>query len=92
MDGDYEIYTIKPDGTDLKRLTRSPGNNAHSAWSRDGKWIAFASGRSGFKDEGALYKANPQAYGEIYVMRPDGSEQHALTDDQFEEATPAFRP
>jgi Tol biopolymer transport system component len=24
-DGDYEIYRIRPDGTDLKRLTQSPG-------------------------------------------------------------------
>jgi Tol biopolymer transport system component len=92
MDGDYEIYTIKPDGTDLKRLTDSPGNDAHSAWSRDGQWIAFSSGRTGFKDEGSMYKTNPQSYGELYVMRADGSDQHPLTDDQFEEATPAFRP
>ena len=36
-DGDYEIYTINPDGTDLKRLTDRPGNDAHCAWSPDGK-------------------------------------------------------
>lgn len=91
-DGDYEIYSINADGTNLQRLTHSPGNDAHCAWSRDGEWIAFASGRGGFKDEASLYKANPQSYGEIFVMRADGSEQHPLTDDQFEEATPAWRP
>lgn len=31
-DGDYEIYTIRPDGTDLRRLTSSPGNDAHNSW------------------------------------------------------------
>jgi len=91
-DGDYEIYTIDADGTNLRRLTHSAGNDAHCAWSRDGQWIAFSSARGGFKDEGSLYKANPQAYGEIFVMRSDGSEQHALTDDQFEEATPGWSP
>jgi Tol biopolymer transport system component len=91
-DGAYEIYTIAVDGTNLTRLTQSPGNNAHSAWSPDGRWIAFSSGRGGFKDEGIMYKANPQSYGEVYVMRADGSDQHPLTDDQFEEATPGWLP
>ncbi|MEP6902888.1 MAG: hypothetical protein ABJA66_14135 [Actinomycetota bacterium] len=91
-DGDYEIYTIKPDGTDLKRLTNSPGNDAHCAWSPDGKWIAFASARGGFKDESVLHPLNPQPYGDIYVMRADGSDVRRLTDNQFEEATPAWIP
>ena len=91
-DGDYEIYTIKPDGTDLKRLTNAPGNDAHSAWSPDGKWIAFAGARGGFKDESVLHPLNPQPYGEIYVMRSDGSDLRMLTDDQFEAATPSWVP
>jgi TolB protein len=48
VDGDYEIFTIRPDGTGLKRLTFSKGNDAHMAWSPDGEWIAFASTRKGF--------------------------------------------
>lgn len=92
MDGDYEIYSIRADGTGLKRLTTAPGNDAHSVWSRDGRWLAFSSARGGFKDEGILYQANPQSYGELYVMRADGSDPRALTDDQFEEATPAWIP
>jgi Tol biopolymer transport system component len=91
-DGDYEIYTIKPDGTDLTRLTHSPGNDAHCAWSPDGKWIAFASQRGGFKDEAVLHPYNPQPYGDIYVMRADGSDVRQLTDNQFEEATPSWLP
>lgn len=92
IDGDYEIYSIRADGSKLTRLTRSPGNDAHSAWSPDGKWIAFASARSGFKDEAVLHPANPQPYGEIYVMRADGSEAHALTDEPFEKGTPTWIP
>jgi TolB protein len=90
-DGDYEIYTIKPDGTGLKRLTRSRGNDAHMAWSPDGERIVFASTRMGFKDE-APYTDAPQPYGEIFVMRADGSDVQQLTDNQWEEGTPAWQP
>ena len=89
--GDYEIYTIKPDGTGVKRLTRSRGNDAHMAWSPDGTSIAFASTRMGFKDE-ITYTDAPQPYGEIFVMRADGSGVQQLTDNQWEEGTPAWQP
>ena len=90
-DGDYEIYAVKPDGTGLKRLTRSPGNDAHMAWSLDGEHIVFASTRMGFKDE-APYTDAPQPYGEIFVMRADGSDVQQLTDNQWEDGTPAWQP
>lgn len=90
-EGDYEIYTIKPDGTGLRQLTHSRGNDAHMAWSPDGEHIAFASTRMGFKDE-VPYTDSPQPYGEIFVMRADGSEVRQLTDNQWEEGTPAWQP
>jgi TolB protein len=90
-EGDYEIYTIKPDGTEVRRLTRSKGNDAHMAWSPDGAHILFASTRMGFKDE-ATYTDAPQPYGEIFVMRADGTDVQQLTDNQWEEGTPAWQP
>jgi TolB protein len=54
--------------------------------------IAFSSGRTGFKDESALHPCNSQPYGEICVMHADGSDVRVLTDNQFEEATPAWMP
>lgn len=91
-DGDWELYTIRPDGRDLTRLTRSPGNDAHAAWSADGEWIAFASARGGFKDEMPVGEGGGQGAGDIFVMRADGTDVRRLTDDAFEEATPAFAP
>ena len=46
----------------------------------------------GFKDEGPLFDSIPQPYGELFVMRADGSEVKQLTDNQWEDATPAWQP
>jgi TolB protein len=92
LDGDYELCTIKPDGTGFRRLTDSPGSDAHCAWSPDGEWIAFTSGRGGFQDEAPLHPYNAQPYGNIYVMRSDGSDVRRLTDDAYEHGTVTFMP
>lgn len=91
VDGDFEVFTIRPDGKNLRRLTNSRGNEAHLAWSPDGDKILFASARKGFKDE-AIYTSAPQPYGELFVMRYDGSEVEQLTDNQWEDAGPAWQP
>ena len=46
-DGNFEIYTMSPDGDDPQRLTDSPGIDLSAAWSPDGTRIAFSSNRSG---------------------------------------------
>ena len=88
--GTYDVYTIKPDGSSLKRLTNGSGNDAHMTWSPDGEYIAFASSRMGFKDE-AAYTDAPQPYGEIFVMRFDGTGVEQLTDNQWEDGAPGWQ-
>src|SRR5262245_53195056 len=61
----YEIYTAKPDGSDLLRLTHSPGYNAEATITRDGKKIVFTSTRDGDLD--------------IYTMDADGRHVKQLT-------------
>ena len=90
--GDWDIYTIRPDATRLKRLTTALGNDAHSSWSPNGEYLMFSSSRYGFKDEAPLFDDQPQPYGEVFVMRADGSQQHALTDNQWEDGAGAWRP
>ncbi len=89
--GDYDVYTIKPDGTDLKRVTNSHGNDAHQAWSPDGEQIVLASSRLGFKDK-SVYTDAPQPYGELFIMKFDGTGARQLTDNQWEDGTPAWQP
>ena len=50
-EGNYDVFTIRPDGTNVRRLTSTPGNDAHMAWSADGEHIVFTNSRMGFKDE-----------------------------------------
>jgi len=90
MGNDFEVMTVSPDGKNLKQLTDVRGNEAHLAWSPDGERIVFTSSRMGFKDE-SLYTSGPQPYGEIFVMRYDGSAVEQLTDDQWEEGGPAWQ-
>jgi Tol biopolymer transport system component len=88
---DFNVFTIHPDGTGLKQLTDMHGINAHLAWSPDGERLLFCSSRMGFKDEVVLVAA-PQPYGEIFVMRSDGTEVEQLTDNQWEDGGPAWQP
>jgi TolB protein len=91
-DGDFEIYTISPDGSGLRRLTHTEGNDAHGIWSPDGQWIVFSSSRMGWKDEALASDSGPQPYGELFAMHADGSGIRQLTDNQWEDALPAFQP
>ena len=87
----FDVFTIKPDGTDLKRLTTGPSNDAHATWTWDGR-IAYNSGNYGFRDELALYDNSFQPDGQNWVMNADGSDQHAITDTLWEEAMPLYVP
>lgn len=91
QDGTFVIFTITPDGKQLKRLTDPISDDSHGTWSPDGEWIAFSSARMGFKDE-ALNTDSPQPYGEIFVMRYDGTHVEQLTDNQWEDGAPAWLP
>jgi TolB protein len=91
IEGNFEVFTIHPDGKELKQLTHIQGNEAHLAWSPDGERLLFTSSRTGFKDE-VLYTGAPQPYGKIFVMRYDGTQVEQLTDDQWEEGGPAWQP
>jgi len=89
---DYDIFTMRPDGTHAKQLTTTPGNDSHSSWSPDGKYILWSSARYGFKDEAPLYDNSFQPFAQIFIMKADGSDQHALTYSRWEDSMPAIVP
>jgi Tol biopolymer transport system component len=64
--GTLAIYTIRTDGHGLHQLTHDQGGSCEPDWSPDGKSIVFGTVRNGASQQ-------------IYVMRSDGTKQHALT-------------
>lgn len=62
----YDIYSARPDGSDLRKLVSHEGYDAEATVSTDGRWIIFTSKRDGDID--------------LYKMRVDGSELTRLTD------------
>ena len=90
LDGNSDIYSIKPDGTDLRRLTTFPANDAHAVWSGDGKLILWNSGEYGFRDEAVSYDNGFQPYGSIWIMNADRGGKRQLTESRWEDGMPCF--
>ena len=87
----FDIFTIRPDGSDLRRLTTSGANDGHAVWTADGR-ILWNSGVYGFRDEAALYDNTFQQYGQNWVMNADGSGKRMLTDSRWEDSMPLYLP
>lgn len=77
-DGDWEIYTINSDSTNLQQLTDNDALDGDLSWSPDGARIVFNSDRDG----------NP----EIYVMNADGGSQTRLTTNDAADFLPDWSP
>ena len=60
------LFLVRPDGTNIRRVTQLPHYNGQPSWAPDGKRVLFLVGR-------------PEAAGNIFVMSADGSEQRQLT-------------
>ena len=63
----FDIFTAKPDGSDLKQLTNTPGYDAETTISLDGKKLVFTSMRDGDLD--------------IYSMDANGKNVRRLTNE-----------
>jgi tetratricopeptide (TPR) repeat protein len=65
-DGNWDIYSINTDGSDLKHLSNNSANDGLPTFSPNGQFIAFVS------DEGGKWA--------VWAMNADGSGRHKLFD------------
>ena len=63
-DGNYEVYSMNPDGSEQINLTKHPANDLEAVWSPTGKQILFVSNRGDLRPKGTR---------DLYLMDPDGS-------------------
>lgn len=77
-----DIYTMNPDGSDVRQLTNLGANNGASwqNWSADGRQLVF----SEYPNNGP---------GQLWLMNADGSHQHLLLSEaDYGENAPSFSP
>jgi len=97
-DGDLEIYTMRGDGSDVRRLTSKLGYDGGPFFSPDGEKIVYRSGYPESEEETADYRRllaqgliRPSAL-EIFVMDADGSNQVQVTHNGAANFGPYFHP
>lgn len=81
--GDYEIYVADMATGVVTQLTDSPGADGWPVWSPGGEWIAFTTERDDClrapPDHDCWRSGEPGEHHDVWLMRPDGSEQHRVT-------------
>lgn len=97
-DETFEIFSAKRDGSNVKRLTNTPGYDAEGGYSPDGKLIVFCSTRDAFpleklsQSDRQRYELDAAYFGEIYVMNADGTNPRRLTNTPGYDGGPFFTP
>jgi len=76
--GNFDLWAVSPDGSNLRRLTAGPGNNEGSSWAPNGRHIVFQSSR-------------PGRY-QLFTMLADGSEQQPLPRGPGESTSASWSP
>jgi Tol biopolymer transport system component len=66
VNGNTDVYTVLPNGEDLRRLTTDPGFDACAAYSADGRRIAYCSGQGG----GPV---------QVWTMKQNGTDKQQVT-------------
>ena len=79
INGNTDVYSVRPDGQDLQRLTTDPGFDACAAYSADGRRIAYCSGQGG----GPV---------QVWTMRQNGTDKQQVTHMTGPAIFPDFSP
>src|SRR3954468_5239763 len=96
-DTEMDIYAFSEKTGAMKALTSAKGYDAEASYSPDGQWIVFSSMRDAYNrplndKEKKMLEENPSYFGEIYIMRADGSGEKRLTTVPGYDGGPFFTP
>lgn len=94
-DTEMDIYAYSESTGALTRLTTAKGYDAEASYSPDGQWVAFSSMRDAYNRtlsaaEEKQLATDPSFFGEIYIMKADGSGQRRLTTEPGYDGGPFF--
>jgi Tol biopolymer transport system component len=91
--GEYDIYTVNPDGSGLKNSTSTLSGEGYPVFSPDGEKIAFTRQRQLGHYGGGSGDTRGTLDIEIYVMERDGGWVRNITNTRsIREEEPAFSP
>ncbi|KAL6525870.1 hypothetical protein OROMI_030265 [Orobanche minor] len=93
----FGIYLVRPDGTGVRRVRVAGSEEGrerlnHVCFSADGEWLLFTGNLGGVTVEPVALPNQYQPYGDLYVVRLDGSGLQRLTWNGYENGTPAWHP
>lgn len=92
----FGIYMIRPDGSDLRRVHIDGSNDAamerinHVCFSPNGEWLLFTTNMGGVTAEPVSFPNQFQPYGDLFIVKVDGSGLRRLTWNGYENGTPAW--
>lgn len=94
-DPEMDVYAYAEKAGTLTRLTDARGYDAEASYSPDGQWIAFSSMRDAYNrtlspEEQKQLETDPSYFGEIYIMKADGTGQKRLTNVAGYDGGPFF--
>lgn len=88
-DCNFEIYVMNADGSEQQRLTDEPAEDWNPSWSNDGSMIGFQSLRDEPRHPS---QCGDECNSEIYIINADGTGIQRITDNNFIDWNPVWRP
>jgi Tol biopolymer transport system component len=96
--GDLDLWTMRPDGSGKRQITRAQGYDGGAVFSRDGRWVVWRAHHPKPGPDLERYVSllrqgltNPMQM-ELFIARRDGSQMRQLTNFGCASFAPTFTP